>query len=309
MSGRATRGSLISVVRDRLRHLRKRVEQIPLPGWWDVVKRVPDAVSADRLPLVAAGVAFFVMLALAPTMISLLTVYALVADPEHVRDQLAPLLRVVPGEAGDLVVQQLRAAAEIDVSGLTTGLIVSAATVLWSMSNAVRWLIAGLNIAHGVRETRGFFRLRALALLFALGGLVVVAAGLAVVAAVPVVLDVIGADSFTRVVVNLVRWAGGVIVVTLALAVLYRFGPNRGRNGWHWVTAGSAVAVVVWLAGSAGFALYLNYSSGYHRTYGTLAGVAVLLLWLYLSSFAVLLGAEIDAEIEQERNTDPDSGR
>lgn len=90
--------------------------------------------------------------------------------------------------------------------------------------------------------------------------------------------------------------------MALALAVVYRFGPNRGRTGWHWVTAGSAVAVVVWLAGSAGFALYLNHSSGYHRTYGTLAGVAVLLFWLYLSSFAVLLGAELDAEIEKDRN-------
>ncbi|MCX2948899.1 YihY/virulence factor BrkB family protein [Lentzea sp. NEAU-D7] len=266
-----------------------------------------DAVSADRLPLVAAGVAFFVMLALAPTMIALLTVYALVADPHHVPDQLAPLLRVVPGEAGDLVMQQLRAAAEIDVTGLTMGLVVSAATVLWSMSNAVRWLIAGLNIAHGVRETRGFFRLRGLALLFALGALTVVVVGLAVVAAVPVILDVVGADSSTRDVVNLVRWAGGVLLVTLALAVMYRFGPNRSTKGWHWVTAGSTVAVVVWLAGSAGFALYLNYSSGYHRTYGTLAGVTVLLLWLYLSAFAVLLGAEIDAQKERDTECDQDS--
>lgn len=268
------------------------------------------SVSTDRLPLTAAGVAFFLMLALVPTIIALLTIYALVTDPEHVRTQLTPLFRVVPGAAGDLIVRQLRGATEIDVSGLTVGLVASVAAVLWSTSNAARWLIAGLNVAFGERETRGFLRLRGMALLFAVGALIAVAVGLGVVAAVPLVLELVGADAVTRAVVNVVRWVGGVLFAGFALAVVYRFGPCRETTRWRWVTAGSVTAVVVWLAGTAGFAVYLGYFSGYHRMYGTLTGVAVLLLWLYLSAFAVLLGAEVDAEVDAEaevsRRDEPD---
>ncbi|MFC4852818.1 YihY/virulence factor BrkB family protein [Actinophytocola glycyrrhizae] len=262
-------------------------------------------MSADRLPLTAAGVAFFLMLALVPTIIALLTMYALVTDPDQIRTQLTPLLRVVPGKAGDLVVDQLRSATEIDVSGLTAGLVTSIVAVLWSTSNAVRWLFAGLNVAFGERETRSFLRLRGLALLFAMGALLVVAVGLGVVAAVPLVLDLIGADAATRAVVNVARWGGGAVFAYVALAVVYRFGPCREVTHRRWVTAGSAVAVLVWLTGSAGFAAYFGLFSGSHRMSGTLTGVAILLLWLYLSSFAVLLGAEVDAEVEAEIRRQP----
>ena len=236
------------------------------------------------------------MLALVPTIIGVLTVYALVADPDQVRAQLGSLTRIMPEQAREVVVRQVRSATELNSRGLTLGLVVSVLAVLWSTSNAMRWLIAGLNVAYGERETRGFLRLRATALLFAVGMLVVVAAGLGMVGLVPLVLDLVGASGATRVVVNLVRWLGGFLLLGLALATLYRFGPDRGSARRRWISLGSLVAVLLWLAASAGFSLYLSHFPS-QQTYGALTGFAVLLLWFYLFAFAVLLGAEVDAEL------------
>jgi membrane protein len=277
-------------------------------GRYAFAKRVVDAANADRLSLTAAGVAFYVMFALVPSIIALLSVYALFADPDQVRRQLEPLVKALPGEAGDLVVRQLLAVTEIGQGGLTFGLVAGVVAVLWSTSNAVRWLIAGLNIAYGERETRGFLRVRGLALLMTLGALVVVAVSLGLIAAVPVVLDVVGVSGATRVVVNVLRWVGAVLLVGAALAVVYRFGPDREPPRRNWISWGTACALLLWVLGSAGFSLYLSHFSGYHKTYGTVAGVMILLLWLYLSSYAALLGAEVDAEIERAGSADPGTG-
>lgn len=278
--------------------------------WWAAVsrtkaygfvKRVVKSVNADRLPLTAAGVAFYVMLGLVPAIIGLLSVYALFADPDQVRRQLAPLVNALPGQAGDVVVRQLLAATEIGENGLTLGLVASVIAVLWSTSNAVRWLIAGLNIAHGEQETRGFLRVRGLAVVLTVGAMVVAAVSLGLVAVVPVVLDVVGAGAATRTVVGVVRWTGAVLLIALALTVVYQVGPDRKPSRWKWISWGTVCALVLWLLGTAGFSFYLSRFAEYHETYGTLAGVVVLLLWLYLSSYAALLGAEVDAEIERAR--------
>ncbi len=282
--------------------------RIPLSGWRDIAKRVFSQVQEDQLTLIAAGVAFYGMLAIFPAIIALVSVYALVADPDQVRAQLAPVLDTLPGGASDLVVDQLLTATQLGSGGLTLGLVLSVAGVLWSVSNGILALIAGVNLAYDEQDTRGFLRLRAVALLLTVVAVVVAAVALGLVAVFPVVLDLLGLGALARSLANVARWVGLTLLIGLALAALYRYGPDRDRARWRWVSWGAFIAVVLWLAASAAFSLYVSNFSNYHETYGTVAGVAILLLWLYLSSFIALLGAEIDAEIEHQTAVDSTVG-
>ncbi|WP_116047691.1 YihY/virulence factor BrkB family protein [Amycolatopsis palatopharyngis] len=275
-------------------------EASPGPGtWWAVAKGVVHEIREDQLMLAAAGIAFFGMLALVPALIALLTIFALVADAQYVRDQIEPIVSALPGGASDLVVRQLRSAAELGDSGLTFGLLASVVAVLWSTSTAMRALIGGINRAYDRPETRGFLRLRGLALVLTLGALVVVAIALGTVAALPVVLNVLGVPDSARWIVSAVRWLGLLVLISAALTVLYRYAPDREHRRWRWYSAGTAAAVLLWLAGSVAFSFYVEGFGRYQGTYGTLAGIVVLLLWLYLSSFSVLFGAEVDAVLRR----------
>jgi len=281
---------------------------IPAAGWRDIAKRVFFQVQEDQLTLIAAGVAFYAMLAVFPAIIALVSVYALVADPDQVRAQLAPVADTLPGGAGDLIVDQLKTATELGSGGLTLGLVLSVLVVLWSVSNGITALISGVNLAYDEQDTRGFVRLRASALGFTVVALVVAASSLGLVAAFPVVLDQLGLGTLGRSLVNVARWVGLTLLIGVALAALYRYGPDRDRARWRWVSWGAFVAVVLWLAASAAFSLYVSNFSNYHETYGALGAVAILLLWLYLSSFIALLGAEIDSEIEHQTAVDSTVG-
>ena len=180
--------------------------------------------------------------------------------------------------------------------------------VLWSVSNGIMALIRGVNLAYNEQDTRGFLRLRASALLLTVAALVVVAISLGLVAAFPVVLDQLGLDALGRSLANVARWVSLTLLIGVALAGLYRYGPDRDQARWRWVSWGAVVAVVFWLGASAVFSLYVSNFSRYHETYGALAGVAILLLWLYLSSFIALLGAEINSEIEHQTAIDSTVG-
>jgi len=282
--------------------------RIPAAGRWDIAKRVFSQVQDDQLPLIAAGVAFYAMLAMFPAIIALVSVYALVADPDQVRAQLAPVVSTLPGGAGDLVVDQLRTATQLGSGGLTLGLVLSVLGVLWSVSNGITALISGVNLIYDEQDTRGFLRLRASALLLTVAALIVAAIALGLVAAFPVVLDQLGVGTLGRSLANVARWVALTLLIGVTLAGLYRYGPDRDRARWRWVSWGAFVAVVLWLAASAAFSLYVSNFSSYHETYGALAGVAILLLWLYLSSFVALLGAEIDSEIEHQTAVDSTVG-
>ena len=224
------------------------------------------------------------------------------------RAQLAPVVDTLPGGAGDLVVEQLTTATQLGSGGLTLGLALSVLGVLWSVSNGILALIAGVNLAYNEQDTRGFLRLRMVALLLTVAALVVAAVALGLVAVFPVVLDLVGLGTLGRSLANVARWVGLTLLIGVALAALYRYGPDRDRARWRWVSWGAFIAVVLWLAASAGFSLYISNFSNYHETYGTVAGVAILLLWLYLSTFIALLGAEIDSEIEHQTAVDSTVG-
>ncbi|MGH3915812.1 MAG: YihY/virulence factor BrkB family protein, partial [Pseudonocardiaceae bacterium] len=270
--------------------------QIPPQGWWQVVKRAFAESSADNVPMLAGGVAFFAFLAVFPALIAALTLYGLIADPTQVTQQMESLSGALPVEARTIITDQLHTVAGSAQGALTVGLMVSLLAALWSTSGATGNLMTAVNLAYDEDETRGAIKLRVIALVLTVGAIVFALLALALVAVAPIVLDQLRLGGFGQVVAQVIRWTLLIGVVLVGLAVMYRIAPNRDDARFRWVTPGALFAVFLWTLGSVAFSLYVNFFGSYNKTYGALAGVIVFMLWLYLSSYIVLLGAEINAE-------------
>lgn len=270
-------------------------------SWWRRVNDIRKGVSArskkDNLGLIAAGVAFYAMLAVFPAIIAAVSVYALVADPSTIKSQLDPLIRALPPGGGDLLVDQLTGTASSSHGGVSVGVIIGIAGTLFAASGGVRALMTGLNVIFERTESRNFVKLRVFGLALTVGALVIGIVALALIAAFPVVFDHIGLGAFAAVLAEIGRWIALFVVVGGSLALFYQYGPDRGGRHRPHATIGVVVAIVIWLVGSLLFSLYVSNFSSYNKTYGALAAVIVLLLWLDLSAYAVLYGAAVDAEI------------
>ncbi|HEV3505962.1 MAG TPA: YihY/virulence factor BrkB family protein, partial [Actinomycetes bacterium] len=273
-----------------------------------ILRRVMAEVKEDNVALLAAGVAFYAMLAIFPAIIAVVTVYGMVADPAQVESQVNEFAKGLPSGADALLTEQLQNVVGAGRQSLSIGLAVSLLAVLWSASGGVQGLVKGLNVVYDERESRGFVKLRGLSLLLTLGAIVVAVITLALITVFPAVIDNLGLGQAGELAASIARWAVLALLVLAALAVLYRFAPDRASPRWRWVSWGAVVALVLWLLGSVGFSWYVDNFGKYNQTYGALAAVIILLLWLFLSAFAVLLGAEFDAEIERQTARDTTTG-
>ena len=280
--------------------------EIPARGWIDVVKRTAAELRADNVPVVAAGVAFFFFLALVPALLAVVSVYGLVAEPADVRDQLASYLTAAPTDARELVLDQVENITTQPRAGLGVGVAVSVALALVSASKGAVSLVAALNIAYDEEETRKFLRLRLLALSITLGMTLAAVGGVGGMVLVGNLADRLG--TVGEVAVGVLRWPVLGTLVVLGLAALYRYAPNRDNAQWRWVTPGALLAAVLWLVGSALFSLYLSAFGDLQKTYGSLAAVAALLLWLQLTAYVIVFGAEFDAEAERQTAADSTVG-
>lgn len=281
--------------------------ELPAAGWRQVLVRTRDEVRDDRVGLMAAGVAFYAMLAIFPALIAAVTLWGLVADPSQIQQTIDEVAGALPAGASELVTTQLSRIADNSDEALGWTFAVSLVAALWSASSGTKGLMNAVNAAYDERETRGFLRVRSLALVLTVGliffGLLVIG----LVAAVPVVLGQFGLGETGRTVASWGRWPLLVLALLVGLAVIYRVAPDRDHPQWRWLGIGSVVAVLIWLLASVGFAWYVEQFGSFGETYGSLAGVIVLMLWFFLASFAILLGAEINAEMEHQ--TDRDSTR
>ncbi len=269
-------------------------------GWLDVLRRVKEQIAADRLSVIAAGVAFYALLAVFPALSALVGLSGLLFDPHQVGRQVSSLGGVVPAEAVKLLMGQLRDLSQSDRTALGLGVAGGLLLALWSSSAGVRTLMKALNVAYDVRERRGFLRRTGLALALTLGVVVggVVAIGAVVV--LPAILHFVGLGDVLRGVVSLARWPIVAALFWLGAAVMYRYGPSRSPPKWLWVTWGASVATVLWLVGSALFSWYVSSFGNYNETYGSIGGVVILLMWFLLSAFSLLIGAELNAELERQ---------
>jgi membrane protein len=282
--------------------------EIPPEGWKQVAIRGWKEASADQVPLLAAGVAFFGFLALFPALIALTLVYGLIADPATISEQFGPLLASLPGDARSLVETQLQQLAAAPPQGLGWGLAVSLVIAIWSASGGVGNLVTAVNIAYDEERSRGFVKEKLLVLGLTVAAIVFLVALMALVAGVPVAFQLVGLSGGWRWLAEVVRWVLVIVLVMLALAVLYRVAPDRDAPKFRWVSIGAVVATLLWVLASVGFSLYVSLFGNYAKTYGALAGVVVMLLWLWITSYAVLLGAEINAESEEQTAKDTTRG-
>jgi membrane protein len=282
-----------------------RPDEIPRKGWVQVVKRAWKEAKSDQVPLLAAGVAFYSFLALFPAMIAAVMLYGLVRDPADVQRQVDDLTAALPSDAASVLTTQLEAITSTSSGSLGLGLLVSLVLALWSASGGVGNILSAINIAYDEEETRGFVKRKALSLLLTLAAIVFVVVAISLVAVAPALLDNLVDAGPLRWGLEAVRWLGLIAAMSFALAVLYRVAPDRDDAEFKWVSVGAVVATVVWLVASLGFSLYVDNFGSYNKTYGALAGVVVLLLWLWLTMYVVLLGAEINAEAEQQTAEKP----
>jgi membrane protein len=278
-------------------HIQKR-------GWWDILLRVKTKLVKNHVSIVAAGVAFFGLLAVFPAITALISIAGLVLDPATIETQLASLADVLPQDAAEIIKSQ---AAKV-VSGAGTGLGLAALggllVSLYSASKGTKSLMEGMNIAYGETEDRSFLVVNLVALALTLFLILGFVGAIVAVMAAPALIAAIGLPQGVEALVTYGRWPMLAVFAIIGLAVIYRYGPSRHTPAWRWVSVGAVVATLVWLLGSFAFSVYVSNFGVYNETYGTLAGLIILLVWLWLSGFIVLLGAELNSEIEHQSAAD-----
>ena len=282
--------------------------EIPSRGWLDIAKRVKEQIKRDRLSIVAAGVAFYGLLAVFPGLVALVGLYGLVADPASVQGHVATLSGILPTEAAEVLNRQLHDLVSTDRTALGIGAIGGLLLALWSASSAVRTLMEALNVAYHEEERRGLIAFYGTAFVLTFGAVLAVIVALGLVIALPALFNAIGLNWLVEMAVSFVRWPVLAVLAIAGFAVLYRYGPSRAQPRWRWVSWGAAVAVAMWLIGSALFSLYVTRFGNYNETYGAAGAVVILLMWFLLSSYAILIGAEINAEMERQTTRDTTAG-
>lgn len=292
---------------DRGRGARSPVE-IPLKGWKDILWRVISEVTEDRIMLTAAGVTFYLLLALFPALAAFVSLYGFVADPVTIADQLLFLGGVLPSGGIDIIRGELESLAGQDRQALSFGFLLGLAIALWSANNGIKAMFDAMNIVYGEREKRSFLQLNLLSFTFTGGALLTGILLLTSVALIPAALAFLTFGTLTEIAISWGRWPLLLIGVTLIISLIYRFGPSRTKAKWRWLTWGSVLASLVWLAASVGFSLYLENFADYNATYGSLGAVVGFMMWTWISVMILLVGAELNAEMEHQTAQDTTVG-
>ena len=282
--------------------------EIPAAGWRDIVWRTWKEFNKDQILSVAAGSSFFGLLALFPGMAAFVSLYGLFADVGEAHKHLSALAGVLPADSLTFIGEEMVRIASAKSSSLSMTFVVSLLLSFWSANAGVKALFSGLNVAYEETEKRSFIRLNLIGLLFTV--LIVSFLILAMIAtvAIPVVLNFFNLDPQSRL-LALLRWPLLLVIVITGLSVLYRFGPSREHPQWRWVTWGSTMAAFGWLAVSLLFSWYVGAFAHYDRTYGSLGAVVGFMTWMWLSVTVILLGGELNSEMEHQTVRDSTTGR
>ncbi len=282
--------------------------EIPAKGWKDILYRIFANISDHRILALAAGMTYYSILAIFPALAALVAFYGIFTDPGSIAKHLDDIAGFVPGGAIDVAREQLMRVASKGDRALGLTFVVSVAISLWSANAAMKALFDTLNIVYGEQEKRGFFKLNAISLAFTVAGIVFVLLALAAVVAVPVVLNYLYLSNSADLLIRIARWPAMFVALALAIACIYRFGPSREAPRWHWITWGSSAATILWLAASGLFSWYAANFGTFNQTYGSLGAVIGFMTWLWISAIVILLGAELNAEMEHQTVRDTTTG-
>jgi len=277
-------------------------------GWKDILLRTYHEFNEDRVMTIAAGVVFYVLLAVFPTIVVFVSLYAIFLDPSTVRELLKAAHGVMPDDAFDLLRTEVMRIADKSTGALGLTSLIALVVAIWSANSGTKSIFDALNIVYEESEKRSFIRLNLISLAFTLGavGFLIAAAGLVV--GVPLVLGQWGYLETGTIILSLLRWPLLFVVLAGALSLLYRYGPSRHDAQWRWITPGSCFATLIWLLASLLFSFYLSNFADYTATYGSLGAVIGLAMWLWITFIAILVGAELDAEIEHQTAEDSTLG-
>jgi len=282
--------------------------QIPAQGWKDILWRTYEEFNKDRVMSVAAGVTYYALLALFPAIAALVSIYGLFADPATIRDHLNAMSGVMPGGALEIVGEQVSRISSQGGGALSFGFIFGLLLSLWSANAGMKAVFDALNIVYDEEEKRSFIKLNIQSLTFTLGAIAFLITAMTGIVVLPIVLNFIGLGGGFEWLLSLARWPILLIGVVFGLSLIYRYGPSRDKAEWKWVTPGGIVAAVLWLGGSMLFSWYVSNFGSYNETYGSLGAVIGFMTWIWLSTVVVLLGAEINAEMEHQTAKDTTEG-
>ncbi|CAD7340021.1 YihY/virulence factor BrkB family protein [Sphingomonadales bacterium 56] len=284
--------------------------EMPKAAWRDILIRTWNESGSDNIGLISAGVAFYGFLAFVPTLAALVLCYGLFADPAAIAGHLQSLFRLLPEEAARLIGEQLLSVVNTGNGKKGFGLVLSLALSIYGAMNGASAIVTAVNIAYDEEETRSFIRLTALACLMTLGLLLAGIIAIFAIAALAFLEQLMpGAPAILITAIRIGFWILAALAASMLLSTIYRFAPDRKRARWRWLTPGSLLATVGWLAVSLGFGLYASNFGNYGATYGALSAVVVTLMWLYLSAYILILGAELNSEIEHQTAEDTTVGR
>lgn len=271
----------------------------PAANWKDILWRTYQQIDEDRLLAVAGGVVFYGLLAFFPAITALVSLYALVADAQTIGDHVDLLAGVLPSESLAIVKDQVQRVLAKGDAKLGLAFLLSFGLAIWSANGGTKAVIDALNVVHDEKETRGFFKLNAISLAFTIGGVVAILLAITLVVIAPIVLTSVGLGPVAAPVLTYGRWPAMIVMILFGLALLYRFAPDRQKPHWRWVSFGSALAALSWLGGSALLSYYLANYANYDATYGSLGAAIGLMIWMWMSAIVVLVGAELNSEIDQ----------
>lgn len=283
-------------------------EAIPLTGIKDVLWRVLHQISEDRVTLIAAGVTFYLLLGLFPAISALVALYGLVADPSTMADHLRQLAGVLPPGAFDLIAERIGALTASRNSTLGITFLFGLAVALWSTHSATLAIFDAMNVAYDETEKRGIIRLNLIGLAFTVCAMASATLVVGLVAIIPILLSYVWLDRFEEQMALIIRWPILFLIVAVATTAIYRFGPSRQPARLRWISWGSVLVTACWFAMSLGFSFYLTHFANYDATYGTLGALIGFLVWTWLSILILIVGGELNAELEHQTVHDTTTG-
>lgn len=282
--------------------------QIGWRGWWQIGRRVIENIKRHNISLIAAGVALFMMLAIFPALNIAVSLYAFFASPASILAHLEPLQQLLPAQAYEILTAQLTELSDEQGATLNFTLIASLVVGFWVARKGARAVITACNVVYDEYEQRSFIGLMAVSIVFTVIGVFGFVALALLAILLPIALDIMPLGSFIESFMGFLRWPIMAVLFILVLQCIYRFAPDRKNAKWRWVSVGAVIATAAWIVASIGFTIYVQNFSNFNETYGAIGSVIVLILWFYISALVVLVGAEINAEMEHQTEVDSTVG-
>ncbi|MGM0933272.1 MAG: YihY/virulence factor BrkB family protein [Bacteroidota bacterium] len=277
----------------------KSLFEIKVSGWKIILLRVKDQIAEDNVGIVSAGVAFYAFLAIFPALMALISIYGLAMNPENVQSQISYLSNMMPEQAFSIVEAQINEFTSTSGKALSWGTALGIIFSLWSANKGTKSLFTGVDIAYNTNNTRNFIRQNALTLLFTFGAVLILILSMVLIVIFPALVDQLGLPERIESLITWLRWVILALLVVFFLGIVYKYAPVRPNPSFQMVFPGSLVATLIWLAASWGFSYYVSNFGSYGEVYGSISAVVILMLWLLLTSWMVLLGAELNSEIER----------